>query len=79
MAPPTNLTKAELEALRMVKDGLLVKEIANILGVSEGAVKQRLRNAKSKLGAKNRSSGGIGGNWLWADLILPGGNDTPHG
>lgn len=52
MAPPTNLTKAELEALRMVKDGLLVKEIANILGVSEGAVKQRLRNAKSKLGAK---------------------------
>lgn len=52
MAPPTNLTKAELEALRMVKDGLLVKEIANSLGVSEGAVKQRLRNAKSKLGAK---------------------------
>lgn len=52
MAPPTNLTKAELEALRMVKDGLLVKEIANLLGVSDGAVKQRLRNAKSKLGAK---------------------------
>ena len=52
MAPPTNLTKAELEALRMVKDGLLVKEIANLLGISEGAVKQRLRNAKSKLGAK---------------------------
>lgn len=52
MAPPTNLTKAELEALRMVKDGLLVKEIANNLGVSEGAIKQRLRNAKSKLGAK---------------------------
>ncbi|MCX8509238.1 MAG: LuxR family transcriptional regulator [Rhodobacteraceae bacterium] len=52
MAPPTNLTKAELEALRMIKDGLLVKEIANSLGISEGAVKQRLRNAKSKLGAK---------------------------
>ena len=53
MVPPTNLTKAELEALRMVKNGLLMKEIANLLGVSEGAVKQRLKNAKVKLQAKN--------------------------
>ena len=52
MVPPKNLTKAELEALRMVKNGLLMKEIANLLGVSEGAVKQRLKNAKSKLKAK---------------------------
>jgi len=50
--PPTNLTLAELEALRMVKEGLLMKEIADLLGVSEGAVKQRLRNAKTKLKAK---------------------------
>jgi LuxR family transcriptional regulator, quorum-sensing system regulator SdiA len=55
MAPPTNLTKAELEALRMVKEGCLVKEIASRLGVSEGAVKQRLKNAKNKLGAKTGS------------------------
>ncbi len=52
MVPPTNLTAAELEALRMVKNGLLMKEIANLLGVTEGAVKQRLKNAKIKLGAK---------------------------
>lgn len=52
MTPPQNLTKAELEALRMVKNGLLMKEIANLLGVSEGAVKQRLKNAKLKLHAK---------------------------
>lgn len=52
MEPPTNLTAAELEALRMVKNGLLMKEIANLLGVTEGAVKQRLKNAKIKLGAK---------------------------
>jgi len=52
MAPPTNLTRAELQALRMVKNGLLMKEIANLLGVSEGAVKQRLKNAKTKLVAK---------------------------
>ncbi|MDJ0827289.1 MAG: LuxR family transcriptional regulator [Rhodobacter sp.] len=52
LVPPKNLTKAELEALRMVKNGLLMKEIANLLGVSEGAVKQRLKNAKVKLKAK---------------------------
>jgi len=51
-APPTNLTKAELEALRMVKDGKRLKQIAYELSVSEGAVKQRLKNAKLKLGAK---------------------------
>jgi len=50
-APPTNLTKAELEALSMVRDGLRVKQIAYNLDVSEGAVKQRLKNAKTKLGA----------------------------
>lgn len=52
MAPPTNLTRAELEALGMVKDGKRLKEIAFELSVSEGAVKQRLKNAKLKLGAK---------------------------
>lgn len=50
-APPTNLTAAEIEALRMVKDGKRLKQIAHELGVSEGAVKQRLKNAKLKLGA----------------------------
>ena len=52
MAPPTNLTMAELEALGMIKDGKRLKEIAFDLGVTEGAVKQRLKNAKTKLGAK---------------------------
>jgi len=52
MEPPTNLTNAETQALSMVKDGKRLKEIAHHLGVSEGAVKQRLKNAKSKLGAK---------------------------
>jgi LuxR family transcriptional regulator len=52
MVPPRNLTAAELEALRLVKNGLLMKEIANLLGVTESAVKQRLKNAKNKLRAK---------------------------
>jgi LuxR family transcriptional regulator len=50
-APPTNVTQAELEALRMVKDGMRLKQIAFDLGVTEGAVKQRLKNARLKLGA----------------------------
>lgn len=52
MAPPTNLTLAEIEALRMVKNGHRLKEIAYDLDISEGAVKQRLKNAKLKLAAK---------------------------
>ena len=55
MAPPSNLTRAELEALRMVKDGLKLKEIAGELQITEGAVKQRLKNARQKLGARNGS------------------------
>lgn len=51
-APPTNLTQAELEVLQMVKNGQRLKQIAHVLGVSEGAVKQRLKNAKTKLGAQ---------------------------
>ena len=49
--PPDNLTPAELEALSMVRDGMRLKQVAHALGVSEGAVKQRLRGARDKLGA----------------------------
>jgi LuxR family transcriptional regulator, quorum-sensing system regulator SdiA len=51
-ARPKNLTAAELETLGLVKNGLLMKEIACLLGVSESAVKQRLKNARLKLNAK---------------------------
>lgn len=49
---PEDVTEAEIEALRLLKNGLLVKEVAFELGVSEGAVKQRLRSAKDKLNAR---------------------------
>ena len=49
---PNNLTDAEAEALRMVRDGRRFKEIAFTLGISESAVKARLTNAKRKLNAK---------------------------
>lgn len=49
---PDDITEAEIEALRLMKNGLLIKEVAFELGVSEGAVKQRLRSAKDKLNAR---------------------------
>jgi LuxR family transcriptional regulator, quorum-sensing system regulator SdiA len=52
MAAPEDLTDAEIEALQLVKGGLLIKEVAYRIGISEGAVKQRLRSAKDKLGAR---------------------------
>jgi len=36
----------------MIKHGKRIKQIAHELGVSEGAIKQRLKNAKLKLDAK---------------------------
>ena len=54
-AQPKNLTPAELETLGLVKNGLLMKEIACILCVSESAIKQRLKNARLKLNAKTGS------------------------
>lgn len=55
MEPPTNLTDAELQALKLLKQGMRLKEVAHELGVSEGAIKQRIRNAKAKLGANTSS------------------------
>jgi len=51
-AQPKTLTAVELETLGLVKNGLLMKEIASLLGVSESAIKQRLKNARLKLNAK---------------------------
>lgn len=54
-ARPANLTSAELETLSLVKNGLLMKEMACILGISESAIKQRLKSARTKLNAKTGS------------------------
>jgi LuxR family transcriptional regulator len=54
-ARPKNLTAAELETLSLVKNGMLMKEIACLLGISESAIKQRLKNARLKLNAKTGS------------------------
>ncbi len=51
-ARPKRLTPAEIETLGMVKNGLLMKEISCLLGVSESAIKQRLKSARVKLNVK---------------------------
>lgn len=58
-AIPKNLTSAELETLSLVKNGMLMKEMASILGISESAIKQRLRNARTKLNAKTGSQAAV--------------------
>ncbi|MBE9477432.1 MAG: autoinducer binding domain-containing protein [Proteobacteria bacterium] len=52
VAPPVNLTNAEIEALLLLKRGLIIKEVAEELNISENAVKQRMSNARRKLDAK---------------------------
>ena len=51
-APDTILTKAQAEALRMVAEGRRMKEMAYELGISESAVKARLKSAQERIGAK---------------------------
>ncbi len=48
-----SLTDAEAEAIRMRADGLLLKQIAAELSISESAVKARIASACRKFGAKN--------------------------
>lgn len=55
LAPARGLTKAEIEALEMLASGLMLKEIAHRLGISESAVKLRLANVRSKLGARTNT------------------------
>lgn len=55
MAAPSNLTRAELEVLEMIRGGLRLREIADRIGVTEAAIKQRLKNARGKLDARSAS------------------------
>lgn len=53
--PPVVLTKAELVVLRYMKEGKRLKQISHDLDLSQSAIKQRLRNARGKLGASSGS------------------------
>jgi LuxR family transcriptional regulator, quorum-sensing system regulator SdiA len=51
----SNLTAAEIEALKMLAGGMRLRQIADTIGISESAVKARLNGAKRKLSAKTAS------------------------
>ncbi len=50
--PQTQLTQAQLEALRCIADGMRHAAAANKLGISESALKLRLSSAREKLMAR---------------------------
>ena len=50
--PPTELTRAQVEALRLLADGDRHAAAAAKLGISESAFKARLQSARSRLGAR---------------------------
>ena len=49
-----HLSPGQLEALRLVANGLTSLEAGRVLGVSEQAVHLRLKSAARTLGARNR-------------------------
>lgn len=50
--PGQGLTRAQAEALRLLARGLRLKEIAFALGISESAVKARLKSAVARMDAR---------------------------
>lgn len=54
-AEAPELTRRELEVLRLVADGLSNKEIATSLFITEGTVKNHVHNALEKLQLENRT------------------------
>lgn len=60
------LTKAETDVLEMLASGLMLKQIAHQLDISQSAVKLRLTNARSKLGARtNTQAVGLAKGYGW--------------
>lgn len=53
------LTPREMQVLRAVRDGLMNKEIAARMGLSEVTVKMHVRSICSKLNARNRTQAAI--------------------
>jgi DNA-binding NarL/FixJ family response regulator len=59
--PSMQLTERELQVLQLVTDGLMDKEIAHELSVSENTVKKHLQNLRRKLHAANRLQASLAG------------------
>jgi DNA-binding NarL/FixJ family response regulator len=49
------LSPRQIEAMRMLSEGLLVKQIADRLGIAMGTTKIHLKDAYTRLGARNKT------------------------
>ncbi len=49
---PQSLTESQVEVLRMLSTGMRYKQMAYALGISESAVKARLKGAAQRMNAK---------------------------
>ena len=58
-APPSELTKRELEVLKLIATGATNREIAEQLFVSEGTVKNHVSNILGRLGLRDRMQAAI--------------------
>jgi DNA-binding NarL/FixJ family response regulator len=54
-APRADLTAREVEVLRLVAKGLRNREVARVIGRTEGTVKAHLKNVHEKLGVEDRT------------------------
>lgn len=68
--PAADLTKRELEVLRLVGQGLANKQIARRLGITERTVKAHLTSVFQRLGVTDRVQAA-----LWVQQNLPPGRD----
>ncbi|BBA33714.1 nitrate/nitrite response regulator protein [Methylocaldum marinum] len=55
LASPESLTRREIEVLRFMAGGYSNREVADVLGVSEGTVKNHVSSILSKLGVRDRT------------------------
>ena len=55
-APPGDLTRREVEVLRLVADGLTTSEIATRLFISPKTVDHHVQHVYTKIGVSNRAA-----------------------
>jgi DNA-binding NarL/FixJ family response regulator len=55
LAPPDPLTEREVEVLRLMTGGYSNREIASVLAISEGTVKNHISSILSKMGVRDRT------------------------
>ncbi len=65
-APTTQLTRRELEVLRLIVDGRQNKQIAHALGISEKTVKTHCSRLFQRIGVADRTQAAV-----WAERNLP--------